>query len=136
MYVMLTYDDDISPDCKEFIAGSLNNAYNNVLDIMDLIIYPYGNAKQSLLPNGMYNFTCQHGAVCKQIVTCYNKEECRANIIETCVLHYYPNVRVHFPLIRCAGLLLLCMSCDVKNSILMLVMPCPSAFNRQDLTTA
>ena len=40
--------------------------------------------------DGKWVFTCQHG-----------KEECIGNLIETCAIHFYPNVTDFFPFIHC-----------------------------------
>ena len=52
--------------------------------VVDLHLYPYGNAKQTQNPDGTWKFKCQHGPT-----------ECDGNIYEACIMHladYDPTV--------------------------------------------
>ena len=49
----------------------LHKAYGAILDIMNISLVPYGNARESYDPSSqMYQFTCQHGS-----------QECLGNLI-------------------------------------------------------
>lgn len=54
---------------------------NNVGDIVDLSIWPYGNAKESQNSDGTWTFTCQHGT-----------NECIGNMYEACAIEHYPAI--------------------------------------------
>ncbi len=43
----------------------------NLVGILDLRLYPYGNARQSRAKDGSWKFTCQHGP-----------KECLGNVLE------------------------------------------------------
>jgi len=49
---------------------------------------PFGNAVES--GSGPYTFECQHGA-----------PECVGNMVETCVLHFHPDVADWWPFVYC-----------------------------------
>ena len=54
-------------------------------------MYPYGNAHEEKLPNGTYQFHCQHG-----------EKECIGNLIEACILDITNyNSAYYFPIIKC-----------------------------------
>ncbi|TRY61958.1 hypothetical protein TCAL_08269 [Tigriopus californicus] len=71
------YYESLCPYCQEFFLNQLNGTQNILQDsgIMEVRIYPYGNAQQEQLPDGSWNFTCQHG-----------HRECLGNIAEACIL--------------------------------------------------
>ena len=61
------------------------NAYQSILDIVNITFVPYGNAKELYRPETkLYQFYCQHGA-----------EECYGNLIQTCVINFYPKTDQH-----------------------------------------
>eukprot|EP00484_Ammonia_sp_Unknown_P013865 CAMPEP_0197072196 /NCGR_PEP_ID=MMETSP1384-20130603/209975_1 /TAXON_ID=29189 /ORGANISM="Ammonia sp." /LENGTH=207 /DNA_ID=CAMNT_0042511013 /DNA_START=204 /DNA_END=827 /DNA_ORIENTATION=+ len=44
--------------------------------MVNITIYPYGNANERQLSNGSWSFTCQHG-----------EDECQGNLVETCFIN-------------------------------------------------
>ena len=44
--------------------------------MVNITIYPYGNALENQLPNGTWNISCQHGP-----------DECAGNLVETCFIN-------------------------------------------------
>ena len=44
--------------------------------MVNITIYPYGNANERKESNGTWIFTCQHG-----------KDECEGNLVETCFIN-------------------------------------------------
>ncbi|XP_022109444.1 gamma-interferon-inducible lysosomal thiol reductase-like [Acanthaster planci] len=72
------YYESYCPDCQLFISGQLHDAYMAVSEIMNLTMVPYGNAEEKR-EGSKYVFQCQHG-----------QEECRGNVLETCILHFAP----------------------------------------------
>eukprot|EP00743_Colponemidia_sp_Colp-15_P004023 GILK01004336.1.p1 GENE.GILK01004336.1~~GILK01004336.1.p1 ORF type:complete len:229 (-),score=29.38 GILK01004336.1:137-823(-) len=87
------YIESLCPDCKQFIAGQFNTAFNTagINDIVDWNIVPYGNAHQTQDSTGKWAFTCQHGA-----------KECQGNLIETCAIRLSKqDVTVYAPFLIC-----------------------------------
>ena len=65
------YYETLCPDCRQFIATQVWNAYQSILDIVNITFVPYGNAKELYRPETkLYQYYCQHGA-----------EECYGNLI-------------------------------------------------------
>jgi len=58
--------------------------------IVNLTVLPYGNAHETQNPDGSWSFTCQHG-----------KDECAANLLETCAIYTYTNQNEWFPYFVC-----------------------------------
>jgi hypothetical protein len=72
------YTESLCPDCADYIINYLNPFFNNgLIDIVELRIIPYGNARIHL--DG--SLTCQHG-----------EDECYLNIIQTCAIRLWPKV--------------------------------------------
>ena len=44
--------------------------------MVNISIYPYGNANERQEANGTWNFNCQHG-----------EDECKGNLVETCFIN-------------------------------------------------
>ncbi|GFO28454.1 interferon-gamma-inducible lysosomal thiol reductase [Plakobranchus ocellatus] len=80
--------------CQVFITASLLPTWHDVkdLNIMTATLVPYGNAKEEKV-GSKWKFTCQHG-----------ENECMGNILETCILHHYPNTSQHLEMINCIEL--------------------------------
>ncbi|VFQ76610.1 unnamed protein product [Cuscuta campestris] len=82
------YYESLCPYSADFIVNYLAQIFENgIIDIVDLTLYPWGNAK---LHSNSSSFTCQHGAT-----------ECFLNTIEVCAIDAWPDVKEHFPFIYC-----------------------------------
>lgn len=70
------YYESLCPGCREFISGQLFETWKTLqkTGILSVGLYPYGNAKESQLPDGSWKFQCQHG-----------QPECTGNLIEVCI---------------------------------------------------
>ena len=77
-----------SPDCAKFTVGALNEAVENLSDLFEFKLYPFGNAKYV---NG--SDVCQHGP-----------EECYLNIIDNCAMAFANySIPEYWPFFRCTG---------------------------------
>ncbi|XP_066504219.1 gamma-interferon-inducible lysosomal thiol reductase [Hoplias malabaricus] len=70
---LIVYYESLCPGCRSFLTEQLFPTWTMLRDIMRVHLVPYGNAED--LPE-QNSFLCQHGEL-----------ECRANMIETCVLN-------------------------------------------------
>lgn len=59
-------------------------------EIVDFMLYPYGNAKETQGSDGTWKFTCQHG-----------KSECQANMYQACGIHQKNATKDWWPMIIC-----------------------------------
>lgn len=85
------YYEVLCPDCKQFISDQVGKAVEQIGDIMNLTLVPYGNAQEKWDERiKEWRYKCQHGEM-----------ECWGNLLHTCVLHYYPQTSQHFPFIQC-----------------------------------
>lgn len=57
---------------------------------MNYTYYPYGNAREQQNPDGSWSFTCQHGS-----------NECKANMIFVCAMHYHSDPSEFWPFVAC-----------------------------------
>lgn len=57
---------------------------------MNFTLYPYGNAHEKQNPDGTWAFTCQHGT-----------NECVANMIIACAMHYHPKSTDYMNFVEC-----------------------------------
>ncbi|KAJ8440209.1 hypothetical protein Cgig2_023974 [Carnegiea gigantea] len=81
------YYESLCPYSANFIANELATIFDNgLIDIVDLKLYPWGNAKI----RGDNSINCQHGPL-----------ECLLNTVEACAIDAWPNVNEHFPFIYC-----------------------------------
>jgi len=72
------YFESMCPGCHELFRTQLYPTYKKLGDdVMDVDLYPYGNADKVKNPDGSYTFNCQHG-----------KEECYGNQVLACYQHY------------------------------------------------
>ncbi|CAM8967599.1 unnamed protein product [Rhodiola kirilowii] len=85
---LVLYYETLCPYCSNFIVNYLDKLFadDELIEIVDLKLVPYGNAKIS--SNG--TIICQHG-----------NWECVLNTIETCAIDVLPSLKEHFPFIYC-----------------------------------
>lgn len=65
-------------------------AVQQISSIMNFSYFPYGNAEEHKKSDGSWSFNCQHGA-----------NECKANIIMGCAMHYHANYTEYMPFVEC-----------------------------------
>lgn len=83
--------ETLCPDSIAFIRYQLYPTFQNVSDIMDVELVPYGKASYTQLPNGTVTFRCQHGP-----------RECRGNMIQACAIKIMAgNMSQIVPFIKC-----------------------------------
>jgi len=87
------YYESLCPDCREFISDQFYPSWVLLQDsgILSVDLIAYGNAHESQLSSGQWNYTCQHGP-----------KECEGNLIENCIMdatNY--NTDMYMPIIFC-----------------------------------
>ncbi|KAI3903719.1 hypothetical protein MKX01_038721 [Papaver californicum] len=81
------YYESLCPYCSNFMVNYLPKIFSNgLIDIIDLKLVPYGNARVST-DNVI---TCQHGP-----------NECVLNTVEACAMYVWPSLDKHFKFINC-----------------------------------
>jgi len=83
------YYEALCPDSRDFIIHKLHPAWENLQEIMDLSLIPYGKASSKKTAEGSYEFECQHGP-----------PECEANKFHACVVKQYEN-KISVPIVSC-----------------------------------
>jgi interferon gamma-inducible protein 30 len=84
------YYETLCPGCRQFITTQLFPTHQKLnSDIMDIGLYPFGNAQEYPIDN-KWDFKCQHGV-----------EECKLNVVETCVIHLLLHPNLFMPFINC-----------------------------------
>jgi len=78
--------------CRDMIKQQIWPTYQTLYStgIIQIGLYPYGNAHETQLPNGTWAFDCQHGEV-----------ECQMNLVETCAIHLLHDQAAFMPFIHC-----------------------------------
>jgi len=72
------YFESMCPGCHNMFMTQLYPTYQKLGDaVMNVDLYPYGNAQTRKNADGSYTFTCQHGV-----------EECYGNLVIACYQHY------------------------------------------------
>jgi len=87
------YYESLCPGCRYFFETQLYPAFYKFrgLGVLNVGLFPYGNAKEEQKSDGSWKFTCQHG-----------KKECTGNIIEACIMSYLDNDSdKYIPVINC-----------------------------------
>ena len=85
------YYETLCPYCRQFISTQLSLAYKAVGDIMNIVLVPYGNAKELYRPETkLYQYYCQHGS-----------DECYGNLYHSCLITLYSKTADHLPVISC-----------------------------------
>lgn len=87
------YYEALCPGCTKFVTTQLYPTWKKLHEygILSVFLYPFGNARETRLPNGTYQYNCQHG-----------EEECRGNIIEACIIKGANNdANIFMPTIAC-----------------------------------
>ena len=85
------YYETLCPFCRQFISTQLSLAYEAVGSIMNIVLVPYGNAKELYRPETkLYQYYCQHGS-----------DECYGNLYHSCLITLYSKTADHLPVIRC-----------------------------------
>ncbi|KAA0202691.1 hypothetical protein HAZT_HAZT001179 [Hyalella azteca] len=84
------YYETLCPYSREYFVDQLYPTYELIKDIMDVSLYPFGNAKYEPTAEGGYTFTCQHG-----------DDECRGNMIHACAQKFLPNIDVEMDFVNC-----------------------------------
>ncbi|XP_076817105.1 gamma-interferon-inducible lysosomal thiol reductase-like [Clavelina lepadiformis] len=87
------YYESLCPYCRQFITDQLYPTWKSLQKsgamVVDMVAY--GNAHETQVSSGYWNYTCQHGP-----------EECTGNFIENCIQKYTDNVfDAYFPVIYC-----------------------------------
>ena len=65
--------------CRNQITTNFKKAINTFgfVEMADVTLHPYGNARESAGSDGQWIYQCQHGAA-----------ECQWNLLESCALDY------------------------------------------------
>jgi len=87
------YYESLCPFCRDFISEQFYPTWKilHSTGIMTADMIPYGNAHETKLSSGSWNYTCQHGP-----------KECEGNLIENCIMEAASyNVDIYFPVIFC-----------------------------------
>ncbi|KAF5193728.1 Gamma-interferon-inducible lysosomal thiol reductase [Thalictrum thalictroides] len=84
------YYETLCPSCSIFMTKYLVKIFENgLIDIIDLHLVPYGNAK--LVKHGDNTaIICQH-----------DEPECKLNIAHACAIYARPDVNKHFEFLHC-----------------------------------
>eukprot|EP00697_Spironema_sp_BW2_P015367 gnl/Spiro4/6184_TR3177_c0_g1_i1.p1 gnl/Spiro4/6184_TR3177_c0_g1~~gnl/Spiro4/6184_TR3177_c0_g1_i1.p1 ORF type:complete len:237 (+),score=42.79 gnl/Spiro4/6184_TR3177_c0_g1_i1:34-711(+) len=81
------YIEALCPGCQQWTTTTFKNTLAAIGGIMDVTWVPYGNAQGTYAGGGI---TCQHG-----------EEECKGNMMESCVLFVAPKIAQWFPVMDC-----------------------------------
>ncbi|KAF9595427.1 hypothetical protein IFM89_000345, partial [Coptis chinensis] len=83
------YYEALCPSSARFIVKELGEIFqNDIIDIINLHLVPYGNAK--LGPPDNTSITCQFG-----------ETECLLNTVEACAIHAWPKLDKYYTYLRC-----------------------------------
>ncbi|XP_068229169.1 gamma-interferon-inducible lysosomal thiol reductase-like [Palaemon carinicauda] len=83
------YYEALCPYSIDFVVSQLYPTWTDLKDIMEVEMFPFGNANYS--PDGEgWTFTCQHGA-----------DECKANMIHACAKDHLKNIDLEMEFVNC-----------------------------------
>ncbi|KAL3892306.1 hypothetical protein ACJMK2_004523 [Sinanodonta woodiana] len=86
---VVVYYESYCTECDTFFEEHLKQAVNQVGQIINLQLVPYGDTKET--PEGeSWKFTCKEG-----------EYQCKSNILQACAIDLYTNIAVQYPLIAC-----------------------------------
>jgi interferon gamma-inducible protein 30 len=71
------YMESYCPGCESYTQTEVAPALAAVGEIMDFMVWPYGNANEKQNADGTWAYTCQHGV-----------NECIGNMWEACAIEY------------------------------------------------
>ena len=75
------FAESLCPDCINYAQTQLAPLMADHARLVDLTVYPYGNAEETENSDGTYSFSCQHG-----------NNECTANMYEACAILHFPSI--------------------------------------------
>lgn len=81
--------ETLCPYSIDFVIDQLYPTWTELKDIMDVEMFPFGNANYS--PDGEgWRFNCQHGP-----------DECRGNMIHACAKDHFQDINLEMEFINC-----------------------------------
>ncbi|CAL4068498.1 unnamed protein product [Meganyctiphanes norvegica] len=83
------YYEAMCPFCKQFNVEQLYPTWKELGDIMEVELFPFGNAKYEPSGSG-WKFTCQHGP-----------DECIANMIMACAKDKLRDINIEMDFVHC-----------------------------------
>lgn len=84
------YYETLCPYSIDYFVNQLYPAWEVLSDVMEVQLFPFGNAEYEALPDGGWSFTCQHG-----------DDECRGNMIHACAQKYITDFSVEMDFVYC-----------------------------------
>ncbi|XP_042223481.1 gamma-interferon-inducible lysosomal thiol reductase-like [Homarus americanus] len=83
------YYETLCPYSIEFVVDQLYPTWTILKDIMEVEMFPFGNAHYKQDGEG-WSFTCQHG-----------NGECRANMIHACAKDHFKDINIEMEFVNC-----------------------------------
>ncbi|KAK7086827.1 Microfibrillar-associated protein 1 [Halocaridina rubra] len=84
------YYETLCPYSIDFVINQLYPTWGQLKDIMEVEMFPFGNADYAPDGNGGWTFTCQHG-----------DGECFGNMVHACAKHYINDINVEMEFVNC-----------------------------------
>ncbi|XP_064121373.1 gamma-interferon-inducible lysosomal thiol reductase-like isoform X1 [Macrobrachium nipponense] len=83
------YYETLCPYSIDFVVDQLYPTWTELKDIMEVEMFPFGNARYS--PDGEgWAFSCQHGA-----------DECKGNMIHACAKDHFKDINLEMDFVNC-----------------------------------